>query len=76
MAHAVTCRLMAQESTAEIPARDIERYHAAAVELAEESRRIVRPALERGFAVETKVFGKPTVVDSLVAVFGESRSLV
>jgi histidinol-phosphatase len=45
---------MAPESTAEIPVRDIERYHAAAVELAEEARRIVRPALERGFAVETK----------------------
>jgi fructose-1,6-bisphosphatase/inositol monophosphatase family enzyme len=45
---------MASESTTEIPARDIERYHAAAVELAGEARRIVKPALERGFAVETK----------------------
>lgn len=32
----------------------VERYHAAAVELAAEARRIVRPALERGFGVETK----------------------
>jgi histidinol-phosphatase len=44
---------MASE-TLEIPVGDIARYHAAAVELAEEARRIVRPALERGFAVETK----------------------
>ncbi len=45
---------MAGESTHEIPARDIERYHAAAVELADEARRIVRPALEGGFDVKTK----------------------
>ena len=45
---------MAGESTPEIPARDIERYHAAAVELADEARRIVTEALERGFDVETK----------------------
>ncbi len=45
---------MAGESTPEIPARDIERYHAAAVELADEARRIVRPALEGGFDVKTK----------------------
>ena len=37
------------------PARDIERYHAAALEMADEARRIVRPALEHGFRVETKV---------------------
>jgi len=45
---------MGGESTPEIPARDIERYHAAAVELADEARRIVKAALERGFDVETK----------------------
>jgi fructose-1,6-bisphosphatase/inositol monophosphatase family enzyme len=45
---------MAAESTTVIPARDIERYHAAAVQLAAEARSIVKPALERGFAVETK----------------------
>ncbi len=33
---------------------DVERYHAAAVELAQEARRLVSPALERGFQVETK----------------------
>jgi fructose-1,6-bisphosphatase/inositol monophosphatase family enzyme len=35
-------------------AADIERYHAAALELADEARRIVQPALETGFSVETK----------------------
>jgi histidinol-phosphatase len=41
-------------SHAETPARDIERYHAVALELADEARRIVRPALQTGFSVETK----------------------
>jgi fructose-1,6-bisphosphatase/inositol monophosphatase family enzyme len=45
---------MAEEPTPGIGARDVERYHAAAVELADEARRIVKPALERGFSVETK----------------------
>jgi len=36
------------------PARDVERYHAAALELADEARRIVQPALQTGFSVETK----------------------
>jgi fructose-1,6-bisphosphatase/inositol monophosphatase family enzyme len=45
---------MTTPSHPETPARDIERYHAAALELADEARRIVRPALERGFSVETK----------------------
>ena len=39
----------------ETSARDIERYHAAALELADEARRLVRPALEHGFSVETKL---------------------
>jgi fructose-1,6-bisphosphatase/inositol monophosphatase family enzyme len=38
----------------DLPVHEIERYHAAAVELAAEARRIVKPALERGFSVETK----------------------
>lgn len=46
---------MHMEGTPELPAGDIARYHAAAVELADEARRIVRPALERGFSVETKL---------------------
>jgi len=37
-----------------VPAADIQRYHAAAVELADEARRIITPALERGFTVKTK----------------------
>ena len=35
-------------------ATDIQRYHTAAVELADEARRIITPALERGFIVKTK----------------------
>src|SRR5438093_12527781 len=46
---------MEAESTARIPRADVERYHAAAVELADEARRIVEPAIERGFEVETKL---------------------
>ena len=45
---------MEAESTAKIPRADIERYHAAAVELADAARRIVAPAVEGGFEVETK----------------------
>src|SRR2546427_12658944 len=45
---------MEAESTARIPRADVERYHAAAVEMADEARRIVESAIERGFEVETK----------------------
>jgi fructose-1,6-bisphosphatase/inositol monophosphatase family enzyme len=38
-----------------VPPDDIARYHAAALELADQARRIVGPALEHGFRVETKV---------------------
>jgi fructose-1,6-bisphosphatase/inositol monophosphatase family enzyme len=37
-----------------IPPADVERYHACALELADEARRIIVPALERGFSVQTK----------------------
>jgi len=37
-----------------VPTADIQRFHAAAVELADEARRIITPALERGFTVKTK----------------------
>ena len=37
-----------------VPARDVERYHGAALEMVDEARRIVGPALERGLRVETK----------------------
>src|SRR3989442_9985942 len=43
----IGCRVM-------VPAGDIQRYHTAAVELADEARRIITPALERGFVVKTK----------------------
>jgi fructose-1,6-bisphosphatase/inositol monophosphatase family enzyme len=46
---------MTAPSGSEVPGRDIERYHAAALELADEARRIVRAALEQGFRVETKL---------------------
>lgn len=46
---------MKTDPTTEVSAGDIARYHAAAVELADEARRIVRPAVERGFSVETKL---------------------
>jgi histidinol-phosphatase len=45
---------MTRTSLPTIPTRDIERYHAAAVELADEARRIIGPALERGLDVKTK----------------------
>jgi fructose-1,6-bisphosphatase/inositol monophosphatase family enzyme len=43
------------EAASEVSTGDITRYHVAAVELADEARRIVRPALEHGFSVETKL---------------------
>lgn len=46
---------MTTRPSPEVSAGDIERYHAAALELADEARRIVRPALEHGFSIETKL---------------------
>jgi len=46
---------MTTQPSPEVSASDIERYHAAALELADEARRIVRPALEHGFSIETKL---------------------
>src|SRR6266704_3909093 len=43
----IGCRVMTS-------ATDIQRYHMAAGELADEARRILTPALERGFTVKTK----------------------
>jgi histidinol-phosphatase len=37
-----------------LPPADVERYHAAALEMADEARRIVLAAMARGFGVETK----------------------
>jgi fructose-1,6-bisphosphatase/inositol monophosphatase family enzyme len=53
--------------TPDVPARDIERYHAAALEMADEARRIVRPALEHGVSIEMKADRSPvTAVDRAV----------
>ena len=58
---------MEAASTPDASARDIERYHAALLELADEARRIVQPALEHGFNVETKPDRSPvTDVDRAV----------
>ena len=58
---------MSTESSSEVSRVDIERYHAAAVEMADEARRIVESALERGFRVETKPDQSPvTDVDRAV----------
>jgi hypothetical protein len=46
---------MRAEPVPEVPAWDVERYQAAAGELADEARGIVKPALEQGFRVETKL---------------------
>jgi fructose-1,6-bisphosphatase/inositol monophosphatase family enzyme len=45
---------MTSVAAATVSPADVERYHAAGVELAHEARRIVSAALERGFQVETK----------------------
>ena len=45
---------MAAPPGPDVSAREIERYHAAALELADEARRIVGPAVERGLQIETK----------------------
>jgi fructose-1,6-bisphosphatase/inositol monophosphatase family enzyme len=58
-----------------VPARDIERYHAAALEMADEARRIVRPALEHGFSVETKM-DRSLVTDVDRAVERRWRELI
>ena len=58
---------MKAASTPDASTRDIERYHAAALELADEARRLVRPALGHGFSVETKPDRSPvTDVDRAV----------
>ena len=46
---------MNAKEPSEVSPGDIARYHAAAVDLADEARRIVRPAVEHGFSVETKL---------------------
>ena len=66
---------MTAPSSREASARDIERYHSAALELADEARRIVRPALEQGFSVETKL-DRSLVTDVDRAVERRWRELI
>ena len=58
-----------------VPARDVERYHAAAEEMAEEARRIVLGAMELGFEVHTKADASP-VTDADRAVERRLRELI
>ncbi len=51
----------------DLPHGDVARYHAAVVELADETRRIAAPLLERGFTTEIKADASPvTEVDRAV----------
>jgi fructose-1,6-bisphosphatase/inositol monophosphatase family enzyme len=66
---------MSAEPSSAVSRGDIERYHAAAVEMADEARRIVESALERGFRVETKPDQSP-VTDVDRAVERRLRELI
>jgi fructose-1,6-bisphosphatase/inositol monophosphatase family enzyme len=59
----------------EVSAGDIARYHTAAIELADEARRIVTAALERGFRVETKL-DRSLVTDADQGVERRLRELI
>jgi histidinol-phosphatase len=61
--------------SAHVSGGDIERYHGAALELADEARRVVRPALEHGFQVETKL-DRSLVTDIDRGVEGRWRELL
>lgn len=59
----------------DLPPSDVERYHAAISELADEARRVAAPLLQRGFATETKKDASPvTEVDR--AIEGRLRELI
>jgi histidinol-phosphatase len=62
-------------SAAGISPDDIQRYHAAALELADEARRLVEPALAHGFRVETKL-DRSLVTDVDRAVERRWRELI
>lgn len=59
----------------DLPAGDIERYHAAVIELADEARRIAGPMLDRGFTTETKADASP-VTDVDRAIERRLRELI
>jgi fructose-1,6-bisphosphatase/inositol monophosphatase family enzyme len=57
----------ATPAAADLPHGDVARYHAAAIELADETRRIAAPMLARGFTTETKADASPvTDVDRAI----------
>jgi histidinol-phosphatase len=58
-----------------VPPGDVERYHAAALAMADEARRIVHPALQHGFRVETKRDGS-VVTDVDHAVERRLREMI
>src|SRR5882724_5578551 len=59
--------MTASQRTNDVQSGDIERYHSAVIELADEARRVATPMLERGFATETKADASPvTEVDRAV----------
>jgi fructose-1,6-bisphosphatase/inositol monophosphatase family enzyme len=59
----------------DLPAGDIERYHAAVIELADEARRIAAPMLDQGFTTETKADASP-VTDVDRAIEGRLREMI
>src|SRR5437899_9492346 len=64
----IGCRVMTS-------ATDIQRYHTAAVELADEARRIITPALERGFILKTKA-DRSLVTEVDQAIERRARELI
>jgi fructose-1,6-bisphosphatase/inositol monophosphatase family enzyme len=61
--------------SAAVPADDVARYHAAAIEMADEARRIVQAALARGFSIETKL-DRSLVTDADKGVERRLRELI
>jgi fructose-1,6-bisphosphatase/inositol monophosphatase family enzyme len=61
--------------SSEVSAGDIARYHTAAIEMADEARRIVTAALARGFGVEMKLDRSP-VTDADKGVERRLRELI
>lgn len=61
--------------SADVPADDVARYHVAAIEMADEARRIVQAALARGFSIETKL-DRSLVTDADKGVERRLRELI
>jgi fructose-1,6-bisphosphatase/inositol monophosphatase family enzyme len=59
--------MTASQPANDLQSGDIERYHTAVIELADEARRVATPILDRGFATDTKADASPvTEVDQAV----------